>query len=60
MWILRTVRLLDFPELFLFFVLFFVQSESPPEEESHIPDSTAAYREIKTASAILAIRHQNV
>jgi hypothetical protein len=28
MWILRTVGLLDFPELFLFFVLFSVQSES--------------------------------
>jgi len=28
MWILRTVGLLDFPELFLFFILFSVQSES--------------------------------
>ncbi len=54
------VGLLDFPELFLFFVLFSVQLESPSEEEPHIPDSTAAYRDIKTMGAILTIRHQNV
>jgi hypothetical protein len=56
MWILRTLGLLDFPELFLFFVLFSIQPESPPEEEPHISDSTAAYRDIKTMGAILAIR----
>jgi hypothetical protein len=60
MWILKTEGLLDFLELFLFFVLFFVQSESPSEEEPHIPDSTAAYHDIKTVGAILTIRHQNV
>jgi hypothetical protein len=57
---LRTVRLLDFFELFLFFVPFSVQSESLSEEEPHIPDSTAVYRDIKTVGAILTIRHQNV
>jgi hypothetical protein len=60
MWILRTVGFLDFPELFLFFVLFSVQSESPPEEEPHISDSTTAYRDIKMMGTILAIKHQNV
>jgi hypothetical protein len=60
MGILRTVGLLDFLELFLFFVLFFVQLESPPREEPRISDSTTAYYDIKTMGAILAIRHQNV